>query len=270
MVPNVLPNWVRLALSIAAILSYLPQYHCIQEQGHSNGLSLYYVLFGLLSATEHLTLGLLLNITEPRSGAFVETPATVGDWINLVQLGVVWLCALILFILSIRRSSATFSYCTTVTAIFVAVFSVSVVPVIAFAVTPKTPVFDHQRILDVFMYTHYLVFLPSTSILIPAAIIPQAREVLRRQYTQRALSLPCLASQAVVFAFLAISWMIRVNYPPYSPSWEEWYRLVGWPVVNDALSSFSQGVLLLIAVRHTENVEFEHAERRPLLHVSGN
>ncbi|KAF6785367.1 pq loop repeat protein, partial [Colletotrichum sojae] len=86
MVPNVLPNWARF---IATLLSYVPQYHRLREQGRSDGLSLCYVLFSLASATEQLTLGLLLNFGSPRGDAFVEDPATAGDWLSLGQLVVV-------------------------------------------------------------------------------------------------------------------------------------------------------------------------------------
>lgn len=82
-----------------------------------------------------------------------------------------------------------------------------------------------------------------------------------------ALSLPCLAAQAVVFALVAISWMVRVEYPPYLPSWGEWYRLIGWPVVNNGLFASVQGLLLLVALRGGagDGVGSVQGERRALL-----
>ncbi|GKT78474.1 hypothetical protein ColTof4_10897 [Colletotrichum tofieldiae] len=118
MVPNILPNWARFiktfsyliasmtlnvgrTLSILTVTSYLPQYHRLREQGHCDGLSLFYVLFNLISATEQFTIGLFLNVNDngfPRPDVFVNNPATVGDWLNFGQLALVWLCSLLMWV----------------------------------------------------------------------------------------------------------------------------------------------------------------------------
>ncbi|GKT52455.1 uncharacterized protein ColSpa_12636 [Colletotrichum spaethianum] len=108
MVPNVLPNWARLTLNILTVASYLPQYHRLREQGHCDGLSLYYLVFNLISATEQFAIGFFLNVTDngfPRPDVFVNNPATPGDWFNFCQLAVVWLCSLFLLTGALEDSS---------------------------------------------------------------------------------------------------------------------------------------------------------------------
>ncbi|KAF0320358.1 hypothetical protein GQ607_012454 [Colletotrichum asianum] len=249
MVPNIFPNWARIALSIATIASCLPQYHRILEQGHCDGLSLYYVLFNLISATEQLTLGFLLNINDTgrlRGDAFVNDPATAGHWLNFVQLVVVWLCSLVL-----------------VGIIYVVFILISPVPAVFDAISPDSRSEPRNWGRDLFVMGHYLILLPVSSILVLASAVPQAREI-QRQSSPGAISVPGLATQAVVFAVLAISWMIRVRYPPYSPSYNGWYRLVGWPVVNNGLFSIVQGILLWITQTRS-TPDHEDTETQPLL-----
>ncbi|KXH63067.1 hypothetical protein CSAL01_09954 [Colletotrichum salicis] len=64
MAPNILPNSGRVVMGILSFISFTPQYHRLREQRHCSGLSLYYVLFNLLSATEQLTIGLFLNVNN--------------------------------------------------------------------------------------------------------------------------------------------------------------------------------------------------------------
>ncbi|KAL3298595.1 ATP synthase F0 [Colletotrichum asianum] len=242
MVPNILPNWARIALSIATIASHLPQYHRILEQGHCDGLSLYYVLFNIISATEQLTLGFFLNVNDTgrlRGDAFVNDPATAGDWLNFVQLVIVWLCSLVLLLLSLRYSASNTSRQPTrysIGVIYLIFILVSLVPAIFDAIFPDSRSEPRNWGRDLFVMGHYLILLPVSSILVLASAVPQAREI-QRQSSPGAISVPGFATQTVVFALLAISWMVRVRYPPYSPSYDGWYRLVGWPVVNNGHAS---------------------------------
>ncbi|KAF6816608.1 pq loop repeat protein [Colletotrichum plurivorum] len=260
MVPNVLPNWARLALSIATLLSYVPQYHRLREQGHSDGLSLCYVAFSLASATEHLTVGVLLNFGSPREDAFVEDPATAGDWFNLGQLGAVWLCSLVLFVLylvySRRRDAWVFAW--TVYALYL---FVSIIPAVLLAIYPSP-----RQTRDLFLLAHSLILLPTSTALLIFGAATQTREITRRRrFGPDGLSLPGLVAQAVVFALVAISWVFRVQYPPYAPSWDGWYRLVGWPVVGNGTFALIQGVLVWVAIRLPEEAEEGELESRPLL-----
>ncbi|EXF83850.1 hypothetical protein CFIO01_03873 [Colletotrichum fioriniae PJ7] len=253
MAPNILPNFTRVALSILGLVSFIPQYHRLREQGHCNGLSLYYVFFNLLSATEQLTIGLFLNVNNGaalRPDAFVNTPATAGDWLNLGQLVVVCLCSL---------------YLGAVIAIFTVFLLFSIVPVLVDASLPSSRSEPRRWAQDIFALLHYVLLIPlSTAFIIFAAIL-QAREIRSRGGNAGALSLPGLAIQCITFSLVAISWVFRVKYPPYSPSWIDWYRLIGWPVVNDGLAGCVRGFLLVIALREGMDEGWRSFERQPLL-----
>ncbi|KAL0944847.1 uncharacterized protein CTRU02_202734 [Colletotrichum truncatum] len=270
MVPNILPNWARVFLSIATVLSYLPQYHRITEQGTCDGLSLYYVFFMLISATEQISIGFFLNVNGrglPREDVFVNNPATLGDWCNLAQLAVVWVSVLALFIQCLRYSSFSAEKRAAgcrLLVIYICFLCVSLIPMVVDAIYANSRSERRQYARDAFLFAHYLGFLPVSSILTLAAVIPQAREIRRRQGRPGALSLPSLAAQSVISAILAISWMIRVKYPPYLPSWDGWYRLIGWPVVNNGLSAFVQGALLWRALCSSSN-DVQNGEMQPLL-----
>lgn len=84
-------------LSILSFISFLPHFLRIFKNKDSKGVSLYYVLFNLLSATEQFTLGFfyaLDPIEEP--DFFVDSPRTAGDWLNFAQLSVVWIMSVLL------------------------------------------------------------------------------------------------------------------------------------------------------------------------------
>ncbi|OHF03004.1 ATP synthase F0 [Colletotrichum orchidophilum] len=273
MAPNILPNSSRFILSILSVVSYLPQCHRLREQGHCDGLSLYYVLFNLLSATEQVTIGFFLNVNNDgslRPDVFVNTPATAGDWFNLGQLVVVWLCSLYLFILCFRYSSANpdrIGHRQAVMTISTLFLLFSVVPVLIDACQPPSRSEPRRWAQDIFALVHYLLFIPMSTAMTILAVIPQVREIRSRRGNAGALSLPGLTVQCVVFALVAISWVFRVKYPPYSPSWVEWYRLIGWPVVNDGLAGCVRGLLLVVALRDGMDEGWESVEGRPLLGV---
>lgn len=63
----------------------------------STDISLYYILFNLISATEQFTLGFYYVVSHSQdTGFFVSDPRNTGDWLNLAQLTVVWLMSLVL------------------------------------------------------------------------------------------------------------------------------------------------------------------------------
>jgi hypothetical protein len=107
-----------------------------------------------------------------------------------------------------------------------------------------------------------------------AAVFFQARETITRSPGQ-ALSRVGLAAQALVFALVAVSWVMRVRFP-----WElldgrrvtfgvlvTWYELVGWAAVDNAVFALGQGVLLGIVSRHkVKGDDVSEGETQPLLH----
>lgn len=99
-----------------------------------------------------------------------------------------------------------------------------------------------------------------------------------------AMSTLGLATQAVVFSLVALSWTTRVRFidfgGPDGPDWPDevtlpmlrsllitWYKLVGWAAVFNALFAIMQFVLLCIAKRQKRKIadSFSLREQEPLL-----
>jgi uncharacterized protein with PQ loop repeat len=84
-------------LLILSVLSFVPQLHRTISQKNSSGISVYYVLFTLISTTEQFALAFFYtvnHIEEP--DMFVHLPVNTGDWLNLAQTAIVALIWLIL------------------------------------------------------------------------------------------------------------------------------------------------------------------------------
>jgi hypothetical protein len=78
-----------------SFVSFLPQLRLLYARKDSVGLSLFYLLFNLIVATELFTLSFLLVVNYAREeggGAdlFVHNPPDTGDRINLAQFTLVW------------------------------------------------------------------------------------------------------------------------------------------------------------------------------------
>jgi hypothetical protein len=78
--------------------SFIPQIRNLREQRHGRRISLTYVLFNLILATQQLTVYLLYFILREAGydGIAHEAP-TFGDWLDLIQFGIVWLCHSVLY-----------------------------------------------------------------------------------------------------------------------------------------------------------------------------
>lgn len=82
-----------------------------------------------------------------------------------------------------------------------------------------------------------------------------------------------LLLQAIVFLALAMSWPLRFQVPLnrrtyYRGDWyflEEWYPLVGWACVNNAVIAIGQGVVLYTASTRLDNGAASSGERQPLI-----
>jgi hypothetical protein len=118
---------------------------------------------------------------------------------------------------------------------------------------------DRKWAVALFGGGHSMFINPIVTILSITTLFAQVREILS-QPSLRALSLVGLATQAVIFAIVAISWMMRVKYP-----WNvldfltAWYQLVGWAAVDNAVFAIVQAVLLLLALHHVGR----HANKPP-------
>ena len=78
-------------LILLSAWSFVPQLRLLWLRRESIGLSLAYLLFTTVSATEQLTLGLHLILVEPESFLHHQPRPNVNDWLNVVQFLVVWI-----------------------------------------------------------------------------------------------------------------------------------------------------------------------------------
>lgn len=124
----------------------------------------------------------------------------------------------------------------------------------------------HMWFIAVFTYVHMTIFNPIVTIMSIRSLflqIPQAA----------ALSIFGLASQALVFALVALSWTARVSFPAIPIdriSWyvlSTWYQLVGWAAVDNAVFAMVQFVLFYMAKRRRKGQSCNpiRPEEEPLL-----
>jgi uncharacterized protein with PQ loop repeat len=77
------------ALSILTILSFLPQLRRLWSTKNTSSISIYYVLFNLIVATNQFTIIFALLFTYPGGlGRFIHRPITTGDWLNLLHVSI--------------------------------------------------------------------------------------------------------------------------------------------------------------------------------------
>jgi hypothetical protein len=100
----------------------------------------------------------------------------------------------------------------------------------------------------------YYIVNPITTILIVIALLHQANTIWTHQ-GETALSPTALASQVFLHLGLAISWPYRLTLPHNLWSWKtvsfdwicsEWYPVVGWVCVNNAILAFGQTVMFFV------------------------
>ncbi|KAJ4375997.1 hypothetical protein N0V83_001277 [Neocucurbitaria cava] len=86
-----------------------------------------------------------------------------------------------------------------------------------------------------------------------------------------ALNQTTLLLQAVVFLALAVSWPFRIKVPQNLRSqgnlWllQDWYPLVGWTCINNAVIAIGQGIVLYAASRRADSGVEPEGERQALL-----
>jgi hypothetical protein len=111
----------------------------------------------------------------------------------------------------------------------------------------------HNRLVQMYLDWHSMIFNPAASMSIALSLLPQVSKIL--WYRSRgSLSISGLCSQVMVFSTLACSWRKRLYIPdedlPEDPHLRitAWFNGGGWAVVDSALFSIVQGLLLLLAV----------------------
>ncbi|KAL4866607.1 hypothetical protein BDV12DRAFT_131373 [Aspergillus spectabilis] len=275
-----IPNWLRIILAILSILSFIPQVHRIHSSKSSGGLSLGAILANLIVATEQFTIFFYILVNEYSSGPrfYTNDPPNAGDWINLVQTTVVWICFLIQFILGIyystkRRLSLVVTY--------VAFLLISIALIIFDLIQWKIdPDWEKERMwLVVLFYGYHSIFLfPIIYALGIVAVYRQARLVLRSPDFPGAWSIRGLELQAIMFSLIALSWVWRIPFPweeveyPTFQVFQVWSSTVGWVAVDNGIFAVGQALLLLLAKWRRRKTEVEEGttssdldETEPLL-----
>jgi uncharacterized protein with PQ loop repeat len=84
-----------------SFVSFLPQLRLLYTRKDSAGLSLFYLLFNLIVATELFTFSFLLVVNsgmeeKGKPDMFVHNPLDAGDSINLAQFALVWVLWLVM------------------------------------------------------------------------------------------------------------------------------------------------------------------------------
>lgn len=119
----------------------------------------------------------------------------------------------------------------------------------------------------------YYIVNPLTTISIAIAVAQQARMTWKHR-CEPALSPTALASQAVLYLVLAAAWPYRLALPHNLWSWEtislewiysEWYPMVGWACVNNAVLALGQAAVLFVWYYRRDSGVCVVEEERPLL-----
>jgi hypothetical protein len=77
-------------LLLLSLPKFIPQFHRTVSRKISSGISTYYTLFNLISATEQFSLAFFFIVNHIESPEFfVHDPVDTGDWLNLMQTIVV-------------------------------------------------------------------------------------------------------------------------------------------------------------------------------------
>lgn len=153
--------------------------------------------------------------------------------------------------------------------VYISFLLISVVPIYIDAVDPEEP---SQRgwFSGIFISVHTIFVNPIVTAGIILAFCAQWQKA-------SALSTFGLATQAVVFSLVALSWASRVRFidplpemPPGVPLQNLfiiWYQLVGWATVDNAIFAMIQLVLFCLATHHKRGIadSFSRPEQEPLL-----
>ncbi|KAL2807694.1 hypothetical protein BJX63DRAFT_411386 [Aspergillus granulosus] len=254
------PNWLRIILSLLTIASFIPQFHLIWSRKSANGISLLYVLYNLISATEQFALnfGFVVLAEAADDAVFVHNPPTVGDWLNFAQTIVFMSQFLVYFALALWFPSkgSTPPQKRLILGTYVVYLVIAIVPLLVCAIvnslkddqsawhelpmvltfTPHTMYLNYVATVAAMLGTYYEILVlekkqpetqPVSSIAEDhsAASLPTREEgddTLNSSSPNGSLSLLGLAVQYVLFIVLAVSWIFRVSFPPL-PDGAHWW-----------------------------------------------
>ncbi|KAE8416195.1 hypothetical protein BDV36DRAFT_284718 [Aspergillus pseudocaelatus] len=264
-------NWLCILLLIFSIFSFGPQLRRLHQNADSTGVSLAYLLYNIIGATEQLTISFSYLFIAQGSEFFIHNPLNIGDWLNFLQLAVTWGLSSAVFFFAVFYSPARLGRKVFIIGLYIAFLSVSLLAATLYVLAnPCGANCSGQGWEDfIFLGSHLIFVNPVVTLLAIAALPAQLQELKRHGHT--ALSLTGLASQAVVFGFLGLSWVYRVrldyNLSDFFKTWgsfTSWYQLVGWAAVDHLVFSVVQGILFLIILRRKRTVIADR-ENEPLL-----
>ncbi|PYH35185.1 uncharacterized protein BO87DRAFT_415391 [Aspergillus neoniger CBS 115656] len=183
-------------------------------------------LLKLLNATERFTVGFsaIVNCTIAGADApafFVHDPRTVGDWLNLLQLGVDWVLLLLFFILCLTYPPSHSPYASQVRILVAVLYTaftlISVVPLFTDALFPSIFHEPGERQLNfgvaILMGFHLFFLNTIFTLLSICSIIPQAVQFRSPPLNSGVVRVRNCALQGVVLAMIAVSWVFRVKLP---------------------------------------------------------
>ncbi|KAL4883163.1 hypothetical protein BJY04DRAFT_216461 [Aspergillus karnatakaensis] len=244
---------IRVLLTICAALSFFPQIQQIRSQRSSAGIAIFYLLFNLISATEHFAIFFFVLVNLDHSHGtksldhLINSPPTAGDWLNLCQVTVVWIMFLILTCFVVYYALSHPSLIKDVTVIIYTVFLIiSVVPEFLDAVTPVFRNEAREYVVMFFGLVHLKFIHPATTILSALSVFWQAYQIVRGPLG--VLSVSGLAAQAMMFAVVGLSWFGHINFGSGPLPLSGWYGLYGWPIVDDLIFAGVQVALLLLVL----------------------
>ncbi|GLA14607.1 hypothetical protein AnigIFM62618_001044 [Aspergillus niger] len=276
---TLLPSWVRILLLGLSIISFLPQLQLLWTTKNSSGLSLRYLLFNLICATEQFLLAFLYNNTpDAEPNMFVESPGSLGDWLNLIQITVIWILSSLTFTLSLRYpSDSSFRNKLSAALSYIIYLLIAVIPSVCVVLTTDRgedpPTSENEWVFALWSGVHLIFVNPAMTLLAFSAVSCQTPKVRKGVPPPPALSLRGLAIQAGVFSVLALTWPFR--FVNIDPDWDifaswftlySWYVTVGWTAVDCAIFALVQAILLWMACRNMKYWRLaEGGETEPLL-----
>ncbi|SPO05165.1 uncharacterized protein DNG_07851 [Cephalotrichum gorgonifer] len=246
-------------LLIGTIASFVPQYRRIRRKEDATGVSTWYLVFNTIASTEQLALLLVLSATDipdgydlPDTGA--NSLSSVQGWLDLMQMGSMWICWSGLLLLSVMYRGSSAMTKASALLVCVAWLAISLGAFIFQSLSAGTSEDPERRaqLTAAFLDWHFLVLNPCATASVLLSFFAQSHMTLWLR-SRGSLSIESLASQALVFAFLASSWKKRLH--PTDDASEDphcrfitWYNSGGWAVLDSALSSLIQAYLLLLAI----------------------
>ncbi|KAH6682330.1 hypothetical protein F5X68DRAFT_25174 [Plectosphaerella plurivora] len=272
-------------LTLATPLSNVLMCKGMLASRSTNGISVTAALLLALCAQAQLATMYYLWACPPfkRYGEAVPKPPRFMDYLNLAQLIVQWISSIFLLIVLLfvstraeiaeTTSTKTSSGGSVSTKTAATLLTVHASLCIFWALVAGTPTKDWLDLtfVSIMSFNQWCIN-PIITITTILASILQAGTTKDVQGPS-ALNRTVVLLQATVFLALAVSWPFRFQVPlnlrtPYRDDWyllAEWYPLVGWACVNNAVIAIGQGVVLYIASTKLDNGAASLGERQPLI-----